>query len=174
MTDTDYDEPIIPAPLRAWAEAFTDEVRAGTVDLLEIVNCACEQMEGEAYVCPLCGVRFAYPDTTAGRIGTCATCHLKRLAAIMRERKGEEEAHREYQAEKKAASRRVACVECGFEFSPRSESQPRSSDRRVCPACRVTHGRASNPGPSGDAECPEPRGAQSASKCQRKADAGHV
>ena len=93
------------APILRWARAFADDVTSGTVDFLEVVEMAVEELEQELELCPACVSRPIRPKTTAGRDGQCGACHLRHLAEAHREKLAEIEAWQEQATAKKALQR---------------------------------------------------------------------
>ena len=97
---------VVPCALRRWATAFSEEVRAGRVDFLEVACMAAEELESSLEVCPSCARRPIRPQTAAARDGECTTCHLRRLAEAHREMLSAIEASQENDAAKHLVHRR--------------------------------------------------------------------
>lgn len=144
--------------LLAWVRTFEDDVRAGRLSLLELVESAVADADGLER-CPTCSVYPVRPGTSAGNHGLCAVCWLRRLRDAAAERHATLIVQRDYAMEKQRLHRlreseglplprsrpfgeygghrvgptddplRVACSTCGEPFTPRAGADE-------CSACR--------------------------------------
>lgn len=63
--------------------------------------------KGPGEVCPLCATYRIAANTSAAKHGMCVVCYERRKADARRQAVAEDDAHREYEKEKKAAQRRL-------------------------------------------------------------------
>ncbi len=95
----------LPERLHKWLATFTEDVRAGRVDLLEVIDAGlADAMDEDLPLCPGCRDR-SYSPEPENRIGLCRTCALGRLKRMTDQRVAELEAKREYDAAKQQLKR---------------------------------------------------------------------
>ncbi|MBN2404487.1 MAG: hypothetical protein JXE06_02800 [Coriobacteriia bacterium] len=99
-------EEITPArSVLRWCRVFEDEVRAGSVGLLEVVEVALSDLETEITLCPQCVTWPVRDERKQNARGFCKRCVLEHLSEATRERVAVLEAKREYAQLRKAAQR---------------------------------------------------------------------
>ena len=95
----------LPERLHKWLATFTEDVRAGRVDLLEVLDAGlADAMDEDLPLCPGCRER-PYSAAPRDRTGMCRTCALRRLKRMTDQRVAELEAKREYDGAKQQLKR---------------------------------------------------------------------
>lgn len=102
----------------------------------ELTAALAADVVGDGELCPRCSSRRITRKST----GLCDVCHFRGLAQKWRDKQAVKAAKAEYYREREQGKRRVECIWCGQEYSPRLDREGRKSDRNVCPDCRALEG----------------------------------
>ena len=95
----------LPERLHKWLTTFSDDVRAGRVDLLEVLDAGLgDALDEDLPLCPGCRER-PYSAESGDRIGLCRACALRRLKRMTEQKVDELQAKRDYDAAKQQLKR---------------------------------------------------------------------